>query len=65
MYLYEYLCSFFSLYDVLFGLGGDYMKGLLYYYLLLFLMWLNFLFIKIGEMVGIFNLMIIYFWLIN
>lgn len=55
MYLYEHLSSFSSLYDASFGLGGDYMKGLSYYYSLSPLMWLNFLFIKIGETVGIFN----------
>ena len=32
MYLYEHLSSFSSLYDASFGLGGDYMKGLSYYY---------------------------------
>ncbi len=54
MYLYEHLRSFSSLYDASFGLGGDYMKGLSYYYSLSPLMWLNFLFIKTGETVGIF-----------
>ena len=49
MYLYEHLSSFSSLYDASFGLGGDYMKGLSYYYSLSPLMWLNFLFIKIEK----------------
>lgn len=65
MYLYEHLRSFSSLYDASFGLGGDYMKGLSYYYSLSPLMWLNFLFIKIGETVGIFNPTTIHFWPTN
>ena len=65
MYLYEHLSSFSSLYDASFGLGGDYMKGLSYYYSLSPLMWLNFLFIKIGETVGIFNPTTIHFWPTN
>ncbi|MBE5660543.1 YfhO family protein [Staphylococcus sp. SS21] len=65
MYLYEHLSSFTSLYDASFGLGGDYMKGLSYYYSLSPLMWLNFLFIKIGETFGIFNPTTIHFWPTN
>lgn len=65
MYLYEHLSSFSSLYDASFGLGGDYMKGLSYYYSLSPLMWLNFLFIKIGETFGIFNPTTIHFWPTN
>lgn len=65
MYLYEHLSSFSSLYDASFGLGGDYMKGLSYYYSLSPLMWPNFLFIKIGEIVGIFNPTTIHFWPTN
>ena len=41
------------------------MKGLSYYYSLSPLMWLNFLFIKIGETVGIFNPTTIHFWPTN
>ncbi|MBO0927393.1 YfhO family protein [Staphylococcus sp. 30400_3112M30941] len=65
MYLYEHLSSLTSLYDASFGLGGDYMKGLSYYYSLSPLMWLNFLFIKIGETFGIFNPTTIHFWPTN
>ncbi|HDY9511807.1 TPA: YfhO family protein [Staphylococcus argenteus] len=65
MYLYEHLSSFSNLYDASFGLGGDYLKGLSYYYSLSPLMWLNFLFIKIGETFGIFNPTTIHFWPTN
>ncbi|MGT2341580.1 YfhO family protein [Staphylococcus aureus] len=41
------------------------MKGLSYYYSLSPLMWLNFLFIKIGETVRIFNPTTIHFWPTN
>lgn len=61
MYLYEHLSSFLVYMMHRFGLGGDYMKGLSYYYSLSPLMWLNFLFIKIGETVGIFNPTTIHF----
>lgn len=49
MYFYEYFILLKGFYDVLFGLGGDYVKLLVYYYLLFLLMWINFFMIWILE----------------
>lgn len=42
MYLYEHYSKFKGAYDQSFGLGGDYIKGLAYYYSLSPIMWINF-----------------------
>ena len=42
MYLYEHFSTFKGFYDESFGLGGDYVKGLAYYYSMSPLMWINF-----------------------
>ncbi|MBC3079616.1 YfhO family protein [Staphylococcus capitis] len=42
MYLYEHFASFKGFYDASFGLGGDYVKSLAYYYSMSPLMWINF-----------------------
>lgn len=53
MYLYEHFTQFKGFYDESFGLGGDYVKGLAYYYSMSPLMWLNFLTIWILEKIGL------------
>ncbi len=60
MYLYEHLIVFRTMSS--FGLSSNLLS---YYYSLSPLMWLNFLFIKIGETVGIFNPTAIHFWPTN
>ncbi|MGX0910068.1 YfhO family protein [Staphylococcus caprae] len=42
MYLYEHFTSLKGFYDASFGLGGDYVKSLAYYYSMSPLMWINF-----------------------
>ena len=49
MYLYEHFASLKGFYDVSFGLGGDYVKSLAYYYSMSPLMWGNFLIIWLLE----------------
>lgn len=49
LYLYEHYTHLKGFYDHSFGLGGDYVKGLAYYYSLSPIMWVNFIFVWIGE----------------
>lgn len=65
MYLYEHFTQFKGFYDESFGLGGDYVKGLAYYYSMSPLMWLNFLTIWILENMGLANPHDISYWPIN
>lgn len=65
MYLYEHYTQYRGFYNHSFGLGGDYVKGLAYYYSLSPIMWLNFLFIWLGEMLFNLNPHTIDFWPFN
>ena len=65
MYLYEHFTSLSSFYDPSFGLGGDYVNGLSYYYSLSPLMWLNFLVIWVIGLFKHINPSDIGFWLNN
>ncbi|WP_180548760.1 YfhO family protein [Staphylococcus haemolyticus] len=49
LYLYEHFTQLKGFYDHSFGLGGDYVKGLAYYYSLTPIMWVNFIIVWIGE----------------
>ena len=49
MYLYEHYTQLKGFYDHSFGLGGDYVKSLAYYYSLSPTMWCNFIMIWLGE----------------
>ncbi|MBI5974881.1 YfhO family protein [Staphylococcus sp. H16/1A] len=49
MFLYEHFSQMYSLYDVSFGLGGDYFTDLAYYYATSPIMYLNFLFVALSE----------------
>ena len=48
-FLYDRFSHFSSFYDLSFGLGGDYFTDLAYYYATSPVMYLNFVFIAIGE----------------
>ena len=65
MYLYEHFTQFKGFYDESFGLGGDYVKGLAYYYSMSPLMWLNFLTIWILEKIGLAHPHDISYWPAN
>lgn len=49
MYLYEHFSQFKQFYDHSFGLGGDYVKDLSYYYSTSPLTWINFIFVWFSE----------------
>lgn len=49
MFLYQHFIQFQSLYDVSFGLGGDYFTDLAYYYATSPVMYLNFLFVALSQ----------------
>lgn len=49
MYLYEHFSQFKQFYDRSFGLGGDYVKDLSYYYSTSPLTWINFIFVWFSE----------------
>ncbi|UDI78443.1 YfhO family protein [Staphylococcus taiwanensis] len=49
LYLYDHFSHFKGFYDQSFGLGGDYVKGLAYYYSLSPMMWANFIVVWLGE----------------
>ncbi|PTF04522.1 hypothetical protein BUY45_03085 [Staphylococcus devriesei] len=65
LYLYEHITHLKGFYDHSFGLGGDYVKGLAYYYSLSPIMWLNFLIIWLGEHLLNWNPHNISFWPTN
>lgn len=65
MYLYEHFTQFKGFYDESFGLGGDYVRGLAYYYSMSPLMWLNFLTIWILEKIGLAHPHDISYWPAN
>ncbi|BGE82606.1 YfhO family protein [Staphylococcus petrasii] len=65
LYLYEHFTQFKGFYDQSFGLGGDYVKGLAYYYSLSPIMWVNFIFIWLGETLFNWNPHEIDFWPLN
>lgn len=65
MYLYEHFTKFKGFYDHSFGLGGDYVKGLSYYYATSPLTVLNFIFIWICEHIFKINPHHIEFWASN
>ena len=65
MYLYEHFTSLKGFYDASFGLGGDYVKSLAYYYSLSPLMWINSSMIWILEQTINVNPHDISFWPIN
>ncbi len=65
MYLYEHFSTFKGFYDESFGLGGDYVKGLAYYYSMSPLMWINFGWIWILEKIGLAHPHDINFWPAN
>ena len=65
MHLYEHFTSLKGFYDASFGLGGDYVKSLAYYYSLSPLMWINFSMIWILEQTINVNPHDISFWTIN
>ncbi|PNZ10724.1 hypothetical protein CD113_09970, partial [Staphylococcus simiae] len=65
MYLCEHFTSLSSFYDPSFGLGGDYVNGLSYYYSLSPLMWLNFFTIWVFGLFKHINPSDISFWLNN
>lgn len=48
-FLYEHFTHFSSFYDVSFGLGGDYFTDLSYYYSTSPVMYLNFIFVALGQ----------------
>ncbi|OFJ76650.1 YfhO family protein [Staphylococcus sp. HMSC056G08] len=61
-YLYEHVTHFSSFYDISFGLGGDYIADLAYYYSTSPLTYLNFLFVWLGEHLLHMNPSSIEFW---
>lgn len=62
MYLYNHITSLSSFYDISFGLGGDYITDLAYYYSTSPLTYLNFFFVWIVEHVLQMNPHTIEFW---
>lgn len=62
MFLYEKMTTFSSLYDLSFGLGGDYFTDLSYYYSTSVIMYINFFILKLIHMVGFINPTSIDFW---
>ena len=65
MYLYEHYTQLKGFYDHSFGLGGDYVKSLAYYYSLSPTMWCNFIMIWLGERLLHWNPHVIGFWPFN
>lgn len=64
-YLYERMSNFSSLYDIGFGLGGDYFTDLAYYYTTSPIMYANFLGIKIFDILGLVDPSSLDFWAMN
>ncbi|EJJ6353914.1 YfhO family protein [Staphylococcus pseudintermedius] len=62
LFLYEHFSQFHSFYDSGFGLGGDYFTDLAYYYTTSPMMYLNFIFVGIGQWLLHFNPSDIEFW---
>lgn len=65
MFLYERMTSFSSIYDIGFGIGGDYFTDLSYYYTTSPIMYINFVFIKLFDVLGIVDPLTIDFWAEN
>lgn len=65
MYLYEHFTKFKSFYDHSFGLGGDYVKGLSYYYATSPITAVNFIFVWLFEHIFNVNPHNITFWASN
>lgn len=65
MYLYEHFSQFKSFYDHSFGLGGDYVKDLSYYYATSPFVIINFLFVWLSEVIFNSNLSNITYWASN
>ena len=65
MYLYEHFTKFKSFYDHSFGLGGDYVKGLSYYYATSPFTLINFIIIWLCDFVFKINPHHIEFWAYN
>ncbi|MCQ9287865.1 YfhO family protein [Staphylococcus gallinarum] len=65
MYLYEHFTKFKSFYDHSFGLGGDYVKGLSYYYATSPFTLINFIIIWLCDFVFKINPHQIEFWAYN
>ncbi|MCY1038149.1 YfhO family protein [Staphylococcus nepalensis] len=65
MYLYEHVSQFKSFYDHSFGLGGDYIKDLSYYYATSPFVMINFLFVWLTESVFNSNPSNITYWASN
>ena len=65
MYLYEHLSQFKSFYDHSFGLGGDYVKDLSYYYATSPFVLINFLFVWLSEVIFNSNPSNITYWASN
>ncbi|MCD8914651.1 YfhO family protein [Staphylococcus simulans] len=61
-YLYQHVTHFASFYDISFGLGGDYITDLAYYYSTSPLTYLNFFFVWLGEHLLHMNPSSIEFW---
>lgn len=62
LYLYEKFTSFSMSYDIGFGIGGDYMKNLAYYYSTSPITYLNYIIVWIGDLFFDFNTSDISFW---
>lgn len=62
MYLYEHFSSFQSFYDHSFGLGGDYVKDLSYYYATSPFTYINFIFVWLATQLFHLNPSDIGFW---
>lgn len=65
MYLYEHFSQFKSFYDHSFGLGGDYVKDLSYYYATSPFVIINFLFVWLSEVIFNSNPSNITYWASN
>ncbi|MBZ8171921.1 YfhO family protein [Staphylococcus cohnii] len=65
MYLYEHFSQFKSFYDHSFGLGGDYVKDLSYYYATSPFVIINFLFVWLSEVIFHSNPSNITYWASN
>ncbi|RIO46680.1 hypothetical protein BUZ57_03745, partial [Staphylococcus hyicus] len=64
-FLYDRFTHFSSLYDISLGLGGDYYMDLAYYYSTSVVMYLNFIFIAIGQWLFHINPTEMSFWPAN
>ncbi|MEP9851747.1 YfhO family protein [Staphylococcus aureus] len=65
MYLYEHFSQFKNFYDHSFGLGGDYVKDLAYYYATSPFTWINFIFVWLSEVLFHSNPNNITYWASN